>query len=98
MACLEVSDNTIRIVGSYNISKYEFDGIIDGIYDLHPSHPVITNRSKQSIKNEWAVHNLFYNLGIMPSRTQSVDFNYPLTKLETTTYKCLGWLSLLFIK
>lgn len=50
MACLEVSDNTIRIVGSYNISKYEFDGIIDGIYDLHPSHPVIINRSKQSIK------------------------------------------------
>ena len=98
MASLEVSDNTIRIVDSHNISKYEFDGIIDGIYDLHPSHPVINNRSKQSIKNEWAVHNLFYNLGIMPSRTQSVDFNYPLTKLETITYKCLGWLSLLLIK
>lgn len=98
MASLEVSDNTIHIVDSHNISKYEFDGIIDGIYDLHPSHPVINNRSKQSIKNEWAVHNLFYNLGIMPSHTQSVDFNYPLTKLEIITYNCLGWLSLLLIK
>lgn len=98
MSSLEVSNNTIHIVDSHNISKYEFDGIIDGIYDLHPSHPVITNRSKQSIKNEWAVHNLFYNLGFMPSHTQSVDFNYTLTKLETITYKCLGWISLLLIK
>lgn len=98
MVSLEVSNNTIHIEDSHNISKYEFDGIIDGIYDLHPTHPVVNNRSKQSIKNEWAVHNLFYNLGIMSSRTQSVDFNYPLTKLETITYKCLGWLSLLLIK
>jgi hypothetical protein len=98
MISLVVDTGAMRINNSHEASKYEFDCIIDGIYELYPDHPIVKNRSKQSIKNEWAVHNLLYNLGFMTDRTHSVDFNYPLTTLESITYKCFGRLSMLFIK
>ena len=93
-----VTENSIQIQDSYKISKHEFDNIINQIKHDLPEHVVSKNRSTKSLKYEWAVHNLLYNLNIARSHTKDVDFNYPLSTIEKIVYTLFGWICLLLIK
>ncbi len=72
-----VSANSIHIDESWNISKYDFDKILDEIVKSHPDNQVLLNRKRWHIKLEWAVHNALYKFHIFPSHTKEVDINYP---------------------
>lgn len=93
-----ISENNIQIQDSYKISKYEFDKIINNIKTDLPEHIVSKNRSNRSLKNEWAIHNLLYNIGIARSHTKDVDFNYPLSIKEEIIYTLFGWIGSILIK
>lgn len=91
------SKNNIQIVDSYEVSKYRFDGIIERIKNGFPNHIVALNRSNNSIKKEWAVHNLLYKLGLWRNRTQNLDINYPLSDFEKVIYNIFGHICLIFL-
>lgn len=93
-----VTENNIQIQDSYKISKYEFSNIINQIKKDLPEHIVSKNRSTSSLKREWAVHNLLYNLDIARPQTKDVDFNYPLSTKEEIVYMLFGWICLLIIE
>lgn len=56
---MEVIDN-ICIPDSHEISKRDFDRILDEIETERPSD-VMKNRSRKSLKAEWAAHNRHIN-------------------------------------
>ena len=59
----EISKNNIHIIDSYLISKNEFDSELKKIEALYIEETdVFKYRTYKSLKREWAVHNLCYNL------------------------------------
>lgn len=92
-----VGTNNIHIEDSAQIRKREFGPVLDKIAGLCPSCLVIKRRSRYSLKCEWAVHNLLYNLGVYRERTRDVDLDYPSDQPEWL-YKLLGSVALLIIK
>lgn len=69
--------NNIHIENSYAIKKVGFQGIIEQVRRMYPGNPVLANRSLESMKKEWCVHNWCYAHGIAKSRTKDVDLNWP---------------------
>ena len=93
-----VSKNNIHIVDSYLISKNEFDNELKKIEDLYVGKTdVFKCRTYKSLKKEWAVHNLCYNLHLFRSHTKDVDLNYPQIWYEPFLYNIFGGISLLLI-
>ena len=91
-----VSKNNIHIIDSYLISKNEFDSILKKIEDTGETD-VFKYRTYKSLKREWAVHNLCYNLHLFKSHTKDVDLNYPQIWYESFLYNIFGGISLLLI-
>ena len=93
-----VSKNNIHIENSYLISKKEFDNELKKIEDLYVGKTdVFKYRTYKSLKKEWAVHNLCYNLHLFRSHTKDVDLNYPQIWYEPFLYNIFGGISLLLI-
>ena len=92
-----INDSNINIKNSCEISKKDFDNIINEIRSKF-TNSVLTNRSNYSLKMEWAVHNMMYNFGIYKSRTKDVDLNYPQKWYEKLLYNVFGPISWLLIR
>lgn len=90
---IKIRKYTVQVVDSYEISKKNFNKVIDELLCID-----ILKRSRRSLKYEWAVHNLLYNLGIRKEKTGSVDFDFVQTTWEKIKYGLLGWIALIFIK
>lgn len=93
---INVYDDDICIGDSWQVSKWDFQNILEYIAVEFPENPVIVNRSLFSLKMEWTVHNFLYALGIQRERTGSVDFNYP-NRWEWA-YIIFGLLVYIFVK
>ena len=52
----DVSSNNIRLKSSYEVSKEDFERELLAIREQHPDS-LVWNRSIDSLKREWAVHN-----------------------------------------
>ena len=52
----EVSANNIQLKSSFEVSKDDFERELAAIRDRHPDS-LVWNRSMDSLKREWAVHN-----------------------------------------
>lgn len=89
---ISVTKGVVSIQDSWKISKKDFDRILDRIQRYIP------NRTKKSLRREWAAHNLLHSLKVQRSRTAHVDFNYPQNWKEKIGYGILGRISLLFIR
>lgn len=92
-----VTDTNIHIKDSYKVSKNDFDFILNDIENQYPDNDVLKNRSRRSLKNEWAVHNFLYLFHIERNRTADVDLNYPQSLIEKILYNAFGWFSMLCI-
>lgn len=90
---IKIRQYTVQVKDSYEVSKKEFDGVIDQLLCID-----ILKRSRKSLKYEWAVHNLLYNLGIKKEKTGSVDFDFVQSPWDKFRYGLIGWIALLFIK
>jgi len=88
----------VTLYGSHEYSKRAFDDVLDILYMRYPMSFVLQTRDRVSLKREWAVHNLLYNLGLWRARTRNVDFNSPLSFCARVGYDLFGRLSMLFIK
>ena len=97
MAHYYVYTNNIHVEDSARIPRREFGPVLDEIAALYPECQVLQKRSRYSLKCEWAVHNLLYNLGVYRKRTRDVDLDYPSDQPEWL-YKLLGSVALLMIK
>lgn len=69
-------DPNFTIIDSYLIEDKDLINeileVIIAYAELHPSH---WNRSIESMRNEYMIHNIFYNLNYERERTSSVDLN-----------------------
>ena len=93
-----ISKKNIHITDSYLISKNEFDSELKKIEDLSIEETdVFKYRTYKSLKKEWAVHNLCYNLHLFRLHTKDVDLNYPQISYELFLYNIFGGISLLLI-
>ena len=84
-----ISPGNIHLIDSYLYPKKQFDRQLNRIWGLHPSCEV-WNRSRGSLKKEWATHNALYSLGLFRSRTKDVDLNYPQRCYVTLAYNIVG--------
>ncbi len=90
-----ITSNNLHIINSYDYRKDEIPGVLFKICNLHAGSKVWT-RTFDSLENEWCVHNAFYRLHILRSRTADVDLNYPC-RVEWL-YNLLAPLARLIIK
>jgi len=93
----EVSSNNIRLKLSYEVSKDDFERELAAIRKLHPDC-LVWNRSFDSLKREWAVHNAFYALGLMHKQTAHTDLNWPQKWFIRMGYAIAGTIAWPFIK
>ena len=92
-----ISDDNLRLIDSYKVSKKNFKKELKQIHAFHPSYEV-WNRGYDQMCLEWAVHNAAYDLHIMRSNTKDCDLNYPQCFLERAFYAVVGCLVWIFIK
>lgn len=85
---LRNEEEDIQIISSYRIkSKKIRQEIINIILKYNETYPAKTAwiRSKQSLNNEWLIHNILYYFNLYRNHTKDVDFE----NNEETTYKLL---------
>ena len=97
----KISDNKLRIVDSYDVKKCDFDIFLDGIKlneENIGNSSKVWERSRFSLKTEWACHNFLYNIGFKRNRTKDVDLNFPQKLYEKIIYPIAGVIFWVFIK
>lgn len=85
----KISDDNLHIIDSYKVPKKNFVRELSSAKNLHPSSGV-WNRSFNSLKKEWGVHNALYAIGIFRSRTKDADLNYPQKWYVKLAYALAG--------
>ena len=81
-------DPNMVIFNSYKIQEDAYQTQILKILNLYEElYPSDWNRSIESMKREWKVHNLFYHLRYKQSHTKDVDFNNADESLYLTLKK-----------
>lgn len=86
----------LHIENSYSVRKKYFASTLSWIEERHDSE--VWKRSKNSLKREWATHNLCYALDIKRDQTKDVDLNYPQKWYVRLGYAIIGSIALLLIK
>jgi hypothetical protein len=72
----DTEDPNICICNSYRIrSLKQINEILDIILEYEEKNPSPWDRSKESLYNEWILHNIGYELDIKRQRTMNVDLN-----------------------
>lgn len=93
-----ITNNNIHINLSCAYSKESFDSVFSFLREYYPTNNVLVNRSNKSLSQEWATHNLLYDLHICRSHTKDVDLNYPQTFWEKLGYSIVGTFALWVIR
>ena len=72
---ISVSENNVNIKNSFKVkSKKDMYEIIKRIKENNPSNRIV-NLSNFLLVQEWASHNLCYQLGLYKGRTRDVDLD-----------------------
>ena len=92
-----LTSNNIHIISSFLVKKKDFERELTAIRELHPDCGV-WNRTIDSLKREWTVHNALHRLGIARKRTADTDLNWPQPWLTRALYTILGALLWPFVE
>ena len=92
-----ISPNDIQLKASHEVSKCDFERELLSIRELHPEC-LVWHRTLRSLKLEWAAHNAFHALGLLPKRTGETDLNWPQKWYIRLGYAVIGTLVWPFIK
>ena len=69
-------DPNMKIYSSYEIvDKESRNDIIEVIQEYEKKYPSTWNRTKDSMRLEWFLHNIFYDFGYQRNRTTNVDLD-----------------------
>lgn len=72
----DTDDPNILIYDSYKISNIEIrNTILEVIREYERMYPTIWDRSIESMRNEWEVHNILHDLNYKLDHTSDVDLN-----------------------
>ena len=72
----DVCDPNVKIRSSYKIrDKYTRNDILNILLSYDQCHDNEWNRSIESMRLEWAFHNLLYDIGYQRERTKDVDLD-----------------------
>ena len=93
----EVSVDNIQLKSSFEVSKDDFERELAAIRERHPDS-LVWNRSMDSLKREWAVHNALHTLGIVRKQSADTDLNWPQPWFIRLGYDLLGRIAWPFIK
>lgn len=93
----KVYDNRVKLLDSYLIPKEKYGRELRFIRNLHPNIP-LWNRSEASMRREWALHTLVYNLGIKRSKTKDCDLNFEDKWYVKLAYGVVGTIALWVVK
>jgi hypothetical protein len=91
-----VTDDNLKIIDSYKLSKKYFSAEIKSIRDIYPDSKV-WNRGIPQMCLELACHNFAYNVGFQRERTKDTDINYPQSFWERALYAVVGVLVWVFV-
>lgn len=92
-----VSQHNVHIEDSCKIRGRNFGRALDEIESqTHYGETDVFERSRFSLKMEWAVHNFLYKIGYKRSQTKDVDLDNPTDRPEWL-YCVLGLLVWIFI-
>ena len=70
------NDPDFKIISSYLITDKNIrNDIIEIIFEYASLHPSKWNRTRESMRLEWFVHNFLYQFNYERNRTTDVDFN-----------------------
>ena len=92
-----VGPDNIHLESSVKVSKEDFEKELMALRERHPDSRV-WNRSIESLKREWAVHNAFHALGFARKQAAHADLNWPQPWFIRVTYDLLGRMVWPFIK
>lgn len=74
--CREINNPCMQVRNSYRANSDSVrQEIIDILLYHEESYPTFWQRSKESMDNEWYVHNAAYEIGYMEERAVHVDFD-----------------------
>ena len=93
----KILGDRVKLFDSYLVPKSEFSRELRLMKNLHPTCR-LWHRSENSIKWEWASHNLAYSLKIKRNRTADADLNYEQAWYVRLMYWVVGNIALLVIK
>ena len=93
----KILGSCVKLIDSYLVPKSRFSYELGRIRNLHPTCH-LWHRSENSIKREWASHNLAYSLNIKRERTADCDLNYEQKWYVRLAYWIVGNVALLVIK
>ena len=93
----KILSDRVKLIGSCLISKEKMGRELQSIRNLHPACP-LWQRSEDSLKREWASHNLAYSLGIKRNKTKDCDLNYEQKWYVKLAYGVVGAIALMIIK
>lgn len=97
MMDFKVFPGRIKLIGSVEVRKADFQKELLHIQELYPEHPV-WKRTMKSLRREWAAHNLAYNLGIRRNKTHDADLDYPQKWYVKLLYSVVGTFALWVIR
>jgi hypothetical protein len=71
-----IEDSDMVILDSYKIINQQHrNTILEIMLEYERMHPSVWERSIESMRNEWEIHNLCYRFEYKKNRTTDVDFN-----------------------
>lgn len=93
-----VTTHNVHIEDSYKIKGRNFGKALDEIESqTYYGQTDVFDRSRFSLKMEWAVHNFLYMIGYKRSQTRDVDLDNPTDHPEWL-YCVIGMLVWIFIR
>ena len=80
--------DNLGIVDSYMFNKIDMRPILTLIREqIAYEEGIIYTRTTDSWVQEWAAHNVLYNLGIAPERTRTVDLSENESRFKLFCYR-----------
>ena len=80
--------SNIKVIDSYKIKDRDYrNDIINIILEYENEYPSNWDRSAETMRDEWFVHNMLYGLGIRRSSTTDVDFENNEEKVYKMLFK-----------
>ena len=93
----KILGDRVKLFDSYLVKKANFQRELDKIRGLHPTCR-LWHRSDNSIKREWAAHNLAHSVGIKRDKTSDCDLDYEQKWYHNLAYWIVGNIAFIVIK
>ena len=87
----------VKLMDSFLVPKREFVGELYNIRRANPECPIWA-RGYDSLRREWAAHNLAYSVGVRREKTKDCDLNYSQAWYIRLLYAVVGTFALWVIK